>query len=107
MKTSWHFIAVRADTPSGFMWHWQKEGAKTPVTSAPFAFYFDCVSDARDKGYIGPLPAGPRAPIEHLPGGAAAGRSTRSEPGSIVMTVTGVSAVDARRRRASGRSRVA
>jgi hypothetical protein len=104
MRTSWHFIAVRADTPTGFMWHWQKQGAAVPVTSGPFAFYFDCISDARDKGYIGPLPAGPKTPIERLPG-VRETHALPSEADSVVMTVTAVSAVDARTRRARGRSR--
>ena len=105
MRTSWHFIAVRADTPSGFTWHWQKQGNKAPVTSAPFAYYFDCVSDARRKGYIGPLPTGPRTPIERLPGAAVEGDSLHPESHSIVMSVTGVSAADVKRRRACARSR--
>jgi len=107
MRTSWHFIAVRADTPSGFTWHWQKQGPKVPVTSAPFAFYFDCVSDARDKGYSGSLPPGPRTPIEQLPISPDRAQVPQPQkPDSVVMTVTPVSASDLKKRNACGRSRV-
>jgi len=107
MRTSWHFIAVRAATPSGFTWHWQKQGPKVPVTSAPFAFYFDCVCDARDKGYSGPLPPGPRTPIEQLPNGLDSARVPQSQnPDSAVMTLTPVSASE-KKRRSCGRSGVA
>jgi hypothetical protein len=107
MTKSWHFFAVRAATPSGFRWHWQKQGAKVPVTSIAFEFYFDCISNARDKGYAGPLPAGPKAPLQHLPTGPI---DTQRAPvalppssNNFVMTVTAVSALDVRKRRTSER----
>ena len=65
----WEFFAVRAARPSGFTWQWQKQGTRVPATSAPFDYYFDCISDARGKGYAGPLPAGPKLPLKFLPTG--------------------------------------
>jgi hypothetical protein len=67
MGASWQFFAVLADTPSGFTWRWQKERASVRVASAAFHYYFDCVSDARANGYSGPLPRGPKVPVERLP----------------------------------------
>ena len=72
MQTTWHFFAVRASTPSGFTWQWQKERRDSGlVTSELFDFYFDCVSDARENGYYGPLPSGPKVPLSRAPARAA------------------------------------
>jgi len=67
VTTSWQFFAVSAPTRSGFTWHWHRIGTGAPVTSVPFNFYFDCVSDARKKGYAGQLPTGPKVPLPRLP----------------------------------------
>jgi hypothetical protein len=75
------------------------------VTSAPFDFYFDCVSDARENGYTGPMPAGPKLPLDPLVTGpvttdrksAAMPVQLRSNTGSLI--VTPVSAIDGRKRR--------
>jgi hypothetical protein len=110
LATSWHFFAVRAHTASGFTWQWQKQGATVPVTSSPFDFYFDCVSNARENGYDGPLPAGPKAPLQRLPiAPTKTGRVSAPLPPSasnVVMTVTEVSADDVKRRATDRRSRV-
>jgi hypothetical protein len=107
MTESWHFFAVRAARPSGFTWQWQKQGARVLVTSAPFDFYFDCVSDARDKGYAGPLPAGPKVPLQRLPTGAIEAKRVSAallpRSHNVVMTVTAVSAGDVKKRRTSER----
>ncbi|MGZ9013837.1 MAG: hypothetical protein ACXW2L_16435 [Burkholderiales bacterium] len=101
MPKSWHFFAVRAATPSGFRWQWQKQGT-TVIVSAPFDYYFDCISNARDKGYAGPPPAGPNVPLQHLPTGRS--KRTRisraaSTSHDVVMTVAAVSAGDVKQRR--------
>jgi len=104
---SWQFLAVRATTRSGFTWHWHRMGTAVPVTSAPFDFYFDCVSAARKRGYAGPMPAGPKVPLDHL--ATAAVRTNRVSAARPVelrsgaagsMTVTPVSAIDVRKLRA-------
>lgn len=100
MPKSWHFFAVRAATPSGFRWQWQKQGTPVIVTSVPFDYYFDCISNARDNGYAGPPPGGPKVPLQHLPTGQIEAK-TRSPPPShnVVMNVTAVSAGDVKKRR--------
>ena len=80
MQTSWRFFAVVADTPSRFTWRWRTEGKGAPVVSAVFQFYFDCVSDARANGYTGPLPPGPKIPVEHLPEHPVGTRSASPTP---------------------------
>ncbi len=110
VTTSWQFFAIRATTRSGFTWHWYRMGTGAPVTSGPFDFYFDCVSDARKKGYAGRLPAGPKVPLARLP--TAPVRTIRVSavvrpevpPGAEGMTVTPVSAIDVRKRRTTTRS---
>jgi len=88
------------------MWHWQKQGPKAPVTSAPFAFYFDCVSDARDKGYVGPLPRGPRTPVERLPIGLDCAEVPQPQNPASVVTLTPACASGVQKRSACGRSGV-
>ena len=34
----------------GFVWTWRESGGKTTCAHT-FAMYFDCVTDARDKGF--------------------------------------------------------
>ena len=113
MTTSWHFFAVSAATQTGFAWQWQKKrDNKEPVTSASFDFYFDCISDARANGYAGPLPAGPKVPLQRLPvgpletPGVLAALPPKGRSGQGVMTVTAVSPLDVKRRSSNGRSRV-
>ena len=112
MTTSWRFFAVRARTPSGFKWQWQKKVSAAAVTSPPFDFYFDCVSNARDNGYAGPLPSGPKAPLERLPTlPIDMQRHLLAAPlegpsGAIALTVTAVPAVETKQRRLRASSRV-
>ena len=101
--TTWQFIAVRAVTPFGFTWQWQKQNGKTIVTSVPFNFYFDCVSDARDNGYTGPLPAAPKVPSLRLPDvtpgmKVMAGLAPKAKPATLVMTVRTLTAAKQKRR---------
>lgn len=111
MSASWQFFAVTAATASGFMWQWEKRSAEEILKGAAFAFYFDCISDARDNGYAGPLPAGPKVPLTHLqigrvePAGASSLLPARRNAGEGVLSVTAVSAVDSKRRRTRGGSR--
>jgi hypothetical protein len=67
MTNAWQFFAVVDGTPGGFTWQWRKEAVRGCTTSAPFSFYFDCISDARAKGYVGLLPPGPKSPLPHMP----------------------------------------
>ena len=99
---TWHFLAVRAATPFGFTWQWQKQNGKTVVTSVPFDFYFDCVSDARDNGYAGPLPAAPKVPFPRLPEvtpgmKVMAALAPKAKPTNLVMTVRALAATQKRR----------
>lgn len=66
-KATWDFFAVRDASPWGFTWQWRKHGVHGAITSAAFKFYFDCLSDARAKGYLGTPPEGPRVPLPELP----------------------------------------
>ena len=100
--TTWHFLAVRAITPFGFTWQWQKQNTKAVVTSVPFDFYFDCVADARDKGYAGPLPTAPKVPFPRLPNvtpgmKVMAGLAPKTKPASLVMTVRAMTAAKQKR----------
>ena len=67
ITTSWQFLAVQAETPPGFVWYWRMQRGAQTLTSEPFAFYFECIADARGKGYGGVLPAGPKSPLQQLP----------------------------------------
>ena len=42
--------AMPAGEAAGFVWTWRC-AADNAVSAKPFAFYFDCVSDARNRGY--------------------------------------------------------
>lgn len=57
--TTWKFIAVRAKTPYLFRWHWRHSArgeGQPSQSSKKFDLYFDCVQDAREHGYTGPMP---------------------------------------------------
>jgi hypothetical protein len=103
MTTSWHFFAVRAVNSFGFGWQWRKQSSKAAMTSLPFDFYFDCVSDARSHGYAGPLPPAPKIPLERLPAvskGIAA-RVPAAGSTQSVMTLVALSKAKARTRHAA------
>ena len=114
MKDSWNFFAVLGSIPSEFKWQWQKQAAvraaAAAVTSPPFDFYFDCVSDARANGYAGPLPPGPRAACEQLPFNPAGGRRAlapqSAKSNNVMMTVSAMPVLDVKARRTRKRSRV-
>lgn len=109
-RASWNFFAVLGALPAEFKWQWQKQGAGPPVTSPPFDFYFDCISDARVYGYAGPLPPGTkvaRQPLQFDPtemGRALAALAAKSN--NVVMTVSPIPAVDVKARRTRDRSPV-
>ena len=65
---AWHFYAVQSPEPSGFTWQWRRQLRDATVTSRLFAFYFDCVSDARKNGYEGTLPRVRGEALPSLPG---------------------------------------
>ena len=110
VKTSWNFFAVLGAIPSEFKWQWQKQGGGPVVTSPPFDFYFDCITDARVYGYAGPLPPGAKVARQQLPfdpaetGRALAALSAKSN--NIVMTVKAIPAVDVKTGRTRDRSPV-
>lgn len=90
LRKSWQFFAVASNAPHGFTWRWQSEGpgSKTAVTGAAFEYYFDCIFDARQNGYTGPLPAGPRVPLKRWPLNAnSGGVSAAGAKGRTVMSV--------------------
>jgi hypothetical protein len=108
-EASWTFFAVQAPTAFGFMWYWRSESAGSTSTSAPFAFYFDCVADARTSGYTGALPPGPKVPLQEalpeVPNGSietkhgAVPKGERDEPAAApVMTIVALPAARAQRR---------
>ena len=101
--TTWQFMTVRAVTPFGFTWQWQKQDERTVVTSVPFDFYFDCVSDARDNGYAGPLPAGAKVPFPRLPEvtpgmKVMAALAPKAKAANLVMAVRALTATRQKRR---------
>jgi hypothetical protein len=109
---SWTFFAVDGPTAFAFMWHWRKQSAGSTLTSVPFAFYFDCVADARASGYTGALPAGPKVALPAVPKesigtkqAAVPKRARDAATAAPLITVVELSAAVARRR-LSGRSRV-
>ena len=101
MAASWLFLAVRVETPSGFVWYWRRQRAASTLTSRPFAFYFDCVADARSNGYAGELPTGPKAPLARLPEEPVA-----KDAAQPVLSITQLSADETTSPRARRRSRV-
>ena len=54
-----HISSVSAPNPYGYVWRWKSEdGAATSLRAFPF--FYDCLSDARARGYevkLGPPPA--------------------------------------------------
>jgi hypothetical protein len=112
MIESWTFFAIRAAKPSGFTWQWQKRDDRVLVTSEPFDFYFDCVFNARNKGYAGALPAGPRVPLDQLPKATVrTKRISAAVPPAIhsrprAMTTTPISTVGVPKRRPRAASAV-
>ena len=51
---------------SGYLWRWQEVGGPGKSTDM-FEFYFDCVTDAQNKGFVAELT---HAQGETAPGGA-------------------------------------
>ena len=108
ITSSWDFYAVQATTSFGFMWQWRRQGGTSDVTSAPFAFYFDCIADARENGYEGRLPLGPKEPLLHLPAGsvelsrAAAKLRSAAAPQPRTSARSAAAAGQARRDRSQG-----
>ena len=94
MATSWYFYALRADNACGFTWHWRRQRQSSPLLhSGPFDYYYDCIADARKRGYRGAFPAGPRRPVKSLP----ATREENSQPAErLDITVQKVQSVLAR-----------
>src|SRR5215212_2812347 len=106
MTRTWHFFAVRAATTFGFVWQWQKQKGNVIVTSSPFDFYFDCISDARVNGYTGRLPAATKAPLERSPSLRPATKHispavSAAEPPNDTMRVISVSPTSRQKRRDS------
>jgi hypothetical protein len=45
-----HIYSVPSKTPQGYAWKWRAATGKR-VSAKSYAFYFDCLDDARDGGY--------------------------------------------------------
>ena len=91
MATSWYFYAVRADNACGFTWHWRRHRQSSPVLhSGPFDYYYDCIADARKRGYRGAFPAGPRRALKRVPGGREAGSAPTERLDITVQKVKSV-----------------
>ena len=59
-------VSVPAPSDSGYVWKWQ-DCDGTTASAQTFDRYFDCVSDARNRGYDVELP---QAAGDKAPGGA-------------------------------------
>jgi len=108
MNTPWHFFAIAATSAPGFTWQWQKRANRT-LTSGHFDFYFDCVSDARANGYTGPLPSGPKVPLDRLPdlpvqatALSAMPQPSRTRSGPTVITISPMSKAEIGKRKPAG-----
>lgn len=72
----WRFVALAAGTQSEYLWRWlcENERGEVEMRSAKgYAFFYDCLEDARRHGY------GARAPGSQA--GMAAGGLVGSWPG--------------------------
>jgi hypothetical protein len=49
-KEKAHIYSVPSETPSGYAWKWAA-AAGTEQPAKVFPYYFDCLGDARDRGY--------------------------------------------------------
>ncbi len=69
MNKSWHFHAVRSNNAFGFRWIWRyvRTDGSSVQSLIPRDYYYDCIQDAREQGYRGPFPAGPKAALDALP----------------------------------------
>ena len=69
LELAWSFYAIAASNSFGFTWHWRCRRSDGVIYESrkPFAYYHDCVADARSRGYIGGFPPGPSTPLNHLP----------------------------------------
>ena len=105
IATSWQFLAVEAATLSGFVWYWRRQRGAETLTSKAFALYFECIADARDNGYAGVLPAGPKTPLRGLPKEERIAEPA-AEVAQSLLRATSFAATRAPRQRARGRSRV-
>lgn len=59
----WRFVALPAATQSAYVWHWLCENNRGEVelrSAGGYAYYYECLEDARRHGYGG-LPHGGRA----------------------------------------------
>ena len=99
MRSRWCFHAVCATNVFGFTWHWQcrRPDGSTSRSRVPFAYYYDCIEDARKQGYRGPLPAGPKVALSHLPGGSGA---PPGSPGVLTVRIEDLQLSRTRRIRA-------
>ncbi len=72
----WRFVAMPAGTHSGYVWHWLCENGRGEVldrSTGGYRFYYDCLENARMRGYTGlPRSVGANA---GAPAGSAAGRT--------------------------------
>ncbi len=53
---SWQFIALPAQVSSEYVWYWRRENQKgrpDKQSARTFSFYYECLEDARQHGYMG------------------------------------------------------
>ncbi len=51
---AWQILPVPAKSATGYAWQWQREdlqGHTDLVSDKRFAYYYDCVSDAKKHGF--------------------------------------------------------
>lgn len=77
----WRFMALPAGTNSAYVWHWLCENDKGEVelrSARGYAFYYECLEDARRHGYGGLPPQGAPATSGGLPLIGTAAPSSRA-----------------------------
>lgn len=50
----WQILPIPTDSDVGYRWQWKREdvqGRKDSVSVTHFAYYYDCVMDAKKHGY--------------------------------------------------------
>jgi hypothetical protein len=83
--TVWRFVGLPAEKGSAYVWHWLRENERGEVllrSAAGYAFYYECLEDARRHGYGGLAEDPHDASGEQPPTGMARGTGfvAASEP---------------------------
>ncbi len=80
----WRFVALPAGTRSAYVWHWLCENERGEVelrSARGYAFYYECLEDARRHGYDGLPPDTDITKSDQPLVGTAAKSSFVTDPG--------------------------